>query len=127
MTSDGVLNPGCGCCGPYSAAFSAEAGGGWQTADRDNSPFINDVDPAGTPLRGQLRSTTATFAEREWWAKWWSYLAVHDFMGTPWRLTVDGVMAAEWAKVDPAANPVGTMNELGQLANLAATDRADAM
>jgi hypothetical protein len=72
--------------------FHGEVGGGWFIEDRADAPFVSEKDPADALLQDQERDKGLSFGDREYWAKWWAVLALHDFVATPWRDAADDAM-----------------------------------
>jgi membrane-associated phospholipid phosphatase len=106
-----------------NAGVQGELGGGWFIQDRVDLPFVMELDPSNAPIRFKDRASTLAFGDHTWFAKWWGYLVLHDFVGTSWRATTDPVMNTAWGTISPAS----TTTELNLLVNAARDERPQAM
>jgi membrane-associated phospholipid phosphatase len=85
-------------------------------------PFVMELDESHAPLRFK-RVHRNYFGDRAWAARWWASLVLHDFVATPWRATIDPIMATEWNKITPP----DTDKEITDLTVAARDERAPAM
>jgi len=106
------------------AGLSGELGGGWFIEDRSDFPFVTADDPLGQPLASK-RLTLASFGERNWEARWWAFLVLHDFATSGWHTTVDGTMTTAWGQVP--TTPSAIDDEFTNLVNAHRDERAAAL